>query len=459
MLLKNYFVLLTSLMLPLSGCMNVIKRDMSKPVDLNHNYTIQEQATESNLPVNIGWWKLYGDKELNSLMKYAFINSPNINQIYARLKQAQALTKQSKASALPSLNVTSERSTYSGNNAPNSDFLLIGAASFELDLWGKNRANINSKLLQSRASAEDLYAAKISLSASITQNWLEILSLLEQEVLINKQIQTNKTVLELQQKRFEMGVVSALDVLQQEEILASSEAKMPDILSMQKQVANNISLLLGDTPHETLKITAKKLPEILPIPNTGIPSDLLNNRPDIIAAWLRLISSDWAEKAAWANRLPNFNLSATYTTSSTALNSLFNTWLLDMAASIAAPVFDGGNRKAEQIRQKAIADERYHAYRASVISAVIDVENALIRNKYQDKKLIALEKQLTASNKTLEQAQFSYINGNSTYINVLGSIKNTQILELQIEAEKLLQAKERVSLYRSLGGRSWAIQQ
>ncbi|PCI55880.1 MAG: hypothetical protein COB36_03525 [Alphaproteobacteria bacterium] len=442
----------------LSGCQHLPKYDQKSAVDLNHPYTaeVKTDGATSQPPANVGWWKLYADEELNTLMRQAFARNPDINQIRARLNQANAQVRQSQAARLPALNVTGGRSTFQGDNTPSSDYAVIGTASFELDLWGKNKANDAAAKLNAQASAEDLHTAHITLSASIVENWLDILSLLEQETLLRKQIKVNRTVLELQQKRFEMGSSSALSVLQQEEILAQSEAGLPDILSAEKQALNNLTLLVGDTPYKGLIISEKTSPEALPIPDTGLPSDLLKNRPDIIAAWLRLRSAQWASKAAWANRLPNFDLSATYTTGATALNSLFNTWLLDLAASVAAPVFDGGNRKAEQFRQEAIADERYHAYRETVLNAVIEVENALVRNMYQDQKIAALNNQLLASDKTLKQAQLSYTNGSSDYVNVLNSLNNTQSLVQQITREHLKQAKERVGLYRALGGRSWA---
>lgn len=444
----------------LSGCQHLPTYDQKSAVDLEHPYNAETKAEEaippSQPPANVGWWELYADEELNTLMWQAFANNPDINQIRARLDQANARAKQDRAARLPTLDVIGGRSTFKGDNQPSSDYAVIGTASFELDLWGKNRANHTAEKLEAQASAEDLHTAHITLSASIVENWLDILSLLEQETLLRKQIKVNRTVLELQQKRFEMGSSSVLSVLQQEEILAQSEAGLPDILSAEKQALNNLTLLVGDTPYKGLIISEKTSPEALPIPAAGLPSDLLKNRPDIIAAWLRLRSAQWASKAAWANRLPNFDISATYTTGATALNSLFNTWLLDLAASVAAPVFDGGNRKAEQFRQEAIADERYHAYRETVLNAVVEVENALVRNMYQDQKIAALNNQLLASDKTLKQAQLSYANGSSDYVNVLNSLNNTQSLVQQITREHLKQAKERVGLYRALGGRSWA---
>ena len=461
MLRAKSYMLLIVLMISLSGCMGISARDMVHGFNLNAPYQAQDDLERSaaswhaEISAHQKWWRLYGDEELNILVQLALSNNPNLNQIRARLKQAQALTRQSRAARLPTLDATGNSTTSRGDNRVPSVSTLGAAAGFEIDLWGKNRADYQSNALEAQASREDMHAAMISLSGSIVENWLDILSLMEQESLVRKQIDVNRSVLDLQVKRFEMGSSSALDLLQQEETLARAEAQLPDILSAQKLAANALALLIGETPYTGLKITEKPMPDALPIPRAGLPSDLLEDRPDIVAAWARLRGADWASKAAWADRLPRFDLSAAYSTSAGTIGNLFNNWLLDLAASVAAPVFDGGRRKAEQFRQEAIADERYHAYREVVLSAVVEVEDALVRNTYQDQKMVALARQLAASRNTLHQAQFSYANGQSDYINVLNSLNNTQLLEQQIAVEQLLQAKERVRLYRALGGRSW----
>ncbi len=426
--------------------------------DTPYKAQIQSTLTEETYKsyIQSGWWTLYKDEELNAIMALAFHGNPDLNQVRARLAQTQASETQARSSLLPAFTITGDRGTQNGDNAQNSDFNLAGAASYELDLWGKNRANKNSATLETNASREDVYASAITLSAEIVENWLDILSLLEQEELLRRQIDINQTVLNLQTKRFEMGSSSALDILQQEEVLAQSQSQLPDILSAQEQAANNIAVLMGATPYENIKITAKPFPDILPIARNGVASDLITERPDIQAAWMRLQSSDWAAKAAWADRLPSFDLAANISSNAAKIDDLFSTWLLDIALGLTAPVFDGYNRKAEQIRQEALADERFHAYKAVVLAALVDVENTLIQNIYQDDKMAALSKQLQASKRTLEQAQLSYTNGDSDYINVLNSINNTQSLEQSIVVEKLQQAKNRVQLYRALGGRSWA---
>ncbi len=445
----------------LSGCSYTPVRDIRAALDLDDTYQNQEEYKEEfpeavAVSKQSGWWHLYADEELNTLMDYAFTNNPSLAQTRARLERAQAAAMQSKSSLLPDVNLNAERSTQNGDDEGPSKFSLIGAASYEIDVWGKNSANAKASDLEYQATAYDLNAAYITLSASIVEKWLQLLSLIEQEKLARKQVDVNKTVLDLQTKRFEMGTASALDILQQKEILAQSESALPDILSDQRQTANAIAFLLGNVPRSSLQVSEKPLPVPLPLPQTGLPSNLLAERPDIVAAWLRLQSADWASEAAWANRLPSFNLSLNLTTASKAISGLFDTWLLDMAAGLAAPIFDGGERKAQELQQRALADEKYHAYRETVLSAVNDVEDALVRNTYQDQKLESIKKQLKASHETLEQAQITYANGQSSYINVLNSLKNTQSLEQQVVRETLAQSLERVALYRSLGGQSWA---
>ncbi len=455
---KIFFLALAPL--ALSGCLHMPLRDIGAKMALDGGYTAEYQHETDTLwnttSEKLGWWTLYHDDELNTLIKQAFVNSPTLAQIRARLDQAGALTQQSKGTSLPSVTLNADRSTQNGNNAQPSDFNISTAASYELDVWNRNRAEIKADSLIEQASREDLLAAHITLSASIVETWLDILSLLEQENLINKQIEVNKTVLSLQQKRFEMGAASALDMLQQEETLARSQSELPDIISAQKQAVNNIALLLGEVPQEGLRITKKPFPRALPLPQTGLPSNLLANRPDIVAAWLRLLSADWSAQAAWANRMPQFNLTALYSTSATGIDAVFNTWLVNLAVELTAPIFDGGLRKAEQFRQEALADEKFHAYRETILTAVNEVENTLVSNIYTDQKIEALNTQLNVSHKTLEQAQRNYSNGQSGYINVLNSLNNTQALEQSILSSKLNQAKERVRLYRALGGRSWA---
>ena len=449
-----------ALALPLSGCMGTPARVMNDGLNLQETYkaTPEEVAVEDNQDIydNVKWWSLYDDPDLNRLVSHAFSNSPSLGQIRARLAQAEALKDKFSSALWPSLSVGAKRSTYDGSTRVASDFDLTGAASYEVDLWGKNRASSDAYALKEQASREDLHGAAITLSANVVDLWLKVLALVEQETLLRKQIETNQTVYDLLQKRFEMGSASALDILQQEEVISASKAELPDVLSAQAQAVNALSLLIGEVPSSAVTVQAKPLPEPLPVAQAGIPSALMQNRPDIMAAWLRLLSQDKAVKIAKSNRLPSFDLSAVYGAGATKFSDIFDSWLLTLAGELAAPIIDGGALAAEQRYQEALADESFHAYRGAVLAAVGDVENALVTNRYQDEKIAALDEQIRAARETLEQAQISYANGQSSYINVLSSITSVQSLERRLVSERLVQAQARVSLYRALGGQGWS---
>lgn len=401
------------------------------------------------------WWEFYGDEDLDALITGAFDNNPGIAQTRKRLEQAAASARVSFADLLPDMMVSGARSTSNGDNASPSSFSLRGAAGYELDLWGGNRASYRASSQSAHAAAADVQAAAITLSASIVENWISLLSLREEEALLRAQIETNEMVLDLQHKRYMNGAAEALDVLQQSGALESAKTQLPDILAAQETTEHQILLLAGRSPSDVLYISRESLPAPLPVPASGVPADLLQNRPDINAAWLRVSSADWASEAARIDRLPNFDISLDYTTASTKFKNLFNVWALDLALNMVAPLFDGGQRAAEQARQGALADERFQAYRETVLGAIGEVEDALSLNHHQASKIEALERQLDVSRSTLEQATISYGNGDTDYIAVLNSLINTQSLEQQLVRARRDLALYRVDLYRSLGVHAW----
>jgi len=352
--------------------------------------------------------------------------------------------------------VTGTRDTGRGTAAGSGELGLRGAASYEVDLWGKNSAKAKSGRLDAAGAGADVDAAAITLVAEIVQDWLRLSALREEEALLNRQIAINKDVMELQQARFAGGIGSALDVLQQKEILARVRAQLPDVQADQVLVLNRLAVLTGRSPAEFSRPEKTALPEFLPLPAAGVPSLLLEARPDIRAAWVRVSAADWAKEAAAADRLPGVNLTANYLTSGAAFSGLFANWALTLAASLALPVMDGGERVAETARQQAVADERFQTYRETVLNALREVEDALAQNKYQADKITAVEDQLDASRNALAQAQISYMNGGTDYLSVLNGLLNVQNLERQLVQARRDLSLYRVALYRALGGQGWA---
>lgn len=397
------------------------------------------------------WWHCFKNDELNLLVREALAVNPGMGQVRARLDAAAATARVSLADLLPSAAITGGADRSVDNNSRDDGFSLRGAAGYEIDVWGANRAAHKADTYAARAAAQDVQAAEITLTASVVENWLRLMAAREEEALLKEQVKTNDLMLNLQSQRFAGGMVGALDVLQQKEVLASSRAQLPDVQARGELLTHQIALLTGDNPSSPRKVSGDKLPAALSLPEAGVPSQLLRSRPDVIAAWLRLVSADWAQDSARAERLPTFSIDADYTVTGGKFSALFDTWVLNLALNLAAPVFQGGALEAQQARRKALTDEAFHAYRETVLTAIGEVEGALTRHHFQQEKVEALKDQLETSRAALSQAHLSYSNGATSYVSILNSLTRVQSVEVQLVRARLDLALAAVALYRAIG--------
>jgi outer membrane protein TolC len=261
-------------------------------------------------------------------------------------------------------------------------------------------------------------------------------------------------MLELVDLRFQKGMVSALDVYQQKQALASVKASLPLVQLQEVLLMHHLAYLLGQSAQAELNVQAKDLPKLKTLPAIGIPADLLANRPDIRAAGLRLKSADWAVSAAKADRLPSLRLTARTTYFSEDFSSLFDNWILNLMNSLTGPIFDGQNRKAEVLRAQAVAEERITTYGDVVYLAIKEVEDLLVQEEKHRQHLAALEQQLEVSQNALEEAGQRYVNGLNDYLPVLTQILSNQSLERNILQMKRQLISDHIGLFRAIGG-SW----
>ncbi|MBW2450684.1 MAG: TolC family protein, partial [Deltaproteobacteria bacterium] len=273
-----------------------------------------------------------------------------------------------------------------------------------------------------------------------------------QKQLLERQLQTNLTLLDLIELRFRMSMVSALDVYQQKQIVEDIMAEIPLVEAQEQVLMNELTLLLGKPPGTSLEIRRKDLPEPVEIPATGLPADLLSSRPDLRRAGMRLKAADWQVAAARANRLPAIRLTAGAQYGKGDMDVLFDNWLLSLAGNLTAPIFDAGRRAAEVDRRRAIVDENLSAYRQAVLTAIKEVEDALIIELKQREHIRALENVEVTARKALEQAGIRYRNGLTDYLPVLTQLLAVQTLERNLIRQRANLLNARVSLYRSLGG-------
>lgn len=402
------------------------------------------------------WWTTFQSLELNALVDEALTNSPGILQAWARLRQAEAIAVKAGAARWPSLTAEASGSSRQNQTTRNSieSYSLGLTAAYELDLWGRVHSAASAAALDREASREQFSTAAMTLASQTALRWIGLIALQQQADLIRSQRESNRDSLELVELRFRRSQASALDVFQQRQTVAATEALLPQIELSQQVQRNELAALLGRSDFQTLEISSANLPTLGNLPGVGIPAAVLDNRPDVRQARLKLRAADWQVRAARADLLPAIRLSASAEYSNARFSDLFDDWYANLIGSITGPVFEGGRRKAEVDRTRAVAEERVATYRETVLTAIKEVENALVSEMRQREYTDRLDEQLAAARRSYEESVNRYRNGLIEYTTVLVQLNSLQRLErTRVSAQQDLLGY-RIDLYRALGG-SW----
>ncbi len=424
-----------------------------EPVSLPEDFSLDYQGTQ----ILDNWWESWESPELNSLVQKALDENFDLRSAWARLRQARALAERTGAGLWPeaSLQGSLERSrTYQqGHLARDSEASSLGIqAAYELDLWGGIESERQARRLSAGAAYEDLQAAAASIAAEVTQTWIEVLALRQEIRVLQEQIEINQNLLSSQTLRLEKGMGTALDVTRQREILASSRADLPRLQSQERLGLHRLAVLTGGADPAGLEISSQELPRPIPRAKAGVPADLLQSRPDVRSAYLRLTSSGWDVARAKANRLPQLNISARGALSSEELSLAWGDWLYRLGADLTGPLFDAGYRRAELERALAEEDEQLAEYASVVLQAIQEVQDALAREKAQEERISRLNEQLQAARQARDQARLRYLKGQGDYLDFLIQLRSVQDLERRLVTARADLLIHRISLYRALGG-------
>jgi len=403
------------------------------------------------------WWEAFGLAELNGLVETALARNFSIAQADARLRQTRALARQAGAAAWPSATAeagarTVESETERIGQTSRDTYELGLAASYELDLWGRVRSTRRAAALDAAASELDLATAAMTLSAEVVLRYLDLLEARQTRAVLEEQAATNRETLDLIELRFKRGRATALDVLQQREILVRSEALLPLQRGREQTLLSALAVLQGRAPGESPPVAAAALPAMPPLPEAGLPADLLARRPDLRAAWTRLRAAEWSGAAARADRLPAFRITAGAGYENDTVATLFDNWVLNLAGNLSAPLLDGGRRRAEVARREAVVDERLAAYRATVLGALREVVDAVALETAQAEALTAARKRLALTVSARKRAFDRYGKGQESYLRVLSALTNEQSLRRTLVETERQRLAYRVQLYRALGG-------
>ncbi len=428
------------------------------------NPILSEKRKQSEIGPHSAWWESFNSEDLNNLETIALSHNFDILTAWARLKQSAALADKSFSNIFPQIGMEGSRARNirttqitedSSQNSQESDaFGLNFSASYELDFWGRLSSERKAADLRLEASKEDMQTAAISVAASVAETWVDLLGNRAEFLVLQRQIEVNKSLVLMQETRFANALAKSLDVLQQREALLASRAEAPQLEQNAIVLRDKISILLGKISGDIPAINENaEFPKLSLVPDVGLPVELLEMRPDIRAAWAKLQAADWDTSQARANRFPAIKLSASQAFSAPETSLMLLNWVTNLVASLTFPLFDGGKLSAEEARIRAQAEEAVQIYAKTVAIAIQEVNNTLSNDVAQQNKLYLLRKQFSLSNKASEASLRAYIEGSDTFLRFISQLKATQNLERILVQQRVTVLRTRIGLYRALGGR------
>ncbi len=416
----------------------------------------EEFSQTGTSPLQEHWWLAFNDPQLNQLVERALNNNFSLLSTFNRLQQAEAIAIKNSADLIPSIGAAFGGAQTYSDLGDSSRFALGLNASYEVDLWGRLRAQKHAAELDVRVAEENLNTAAISLSSEVAIAWYRLIAQRSQLVLLAQQIKTNQDNVEITLSRFAGAQASAADLFQQQQTLEASIGDQNNVLATIKVLEHQLAILTGNTPGMLLLANNQHLPDLPPQPQTGLGSELIQRRPDLRLAYFRIQAADQRTASAIADRFPKLSLSANIDTTAPNLQSLFNNWIATLAGNLILPIVDGGRRVAEVERNRAVAAESLNDYATTIQQAIKEVEDALVQEQQQQQLINSLNRQYSFSQKANQQIRLRYMYGAIDFLRVLTTQINQQTLERsRISAQQLL-IEYRIQLYRSLAG-SWPL--
>lgn len=415
--------------------------------------TAEPQQVDSQHP----WWALYGDNTLDALIVDANQANQNIAQAEAQVRQAKAIADAARAGFFPTVGATAGagRARTNGNGIVLGNAVTVGLeASWEPDLWGGVRRAVEAGKAGSQASADDLAAARLSVQATLAQDYFQLRATDRQVALYQRTVDAYRQALTLTQHQYEAGVALRSDVALAQTQLETADAQRIDLQVQRAQLEHAIAILLGKAPALfTLPVIDAPLAR-LPVIPTGLPSELLERRPDIAGAERRAAQANANIGVARAAYFPSLLLSASAGSNANSLATLFSApsrvWAL--GAVLAGTIFDGGLRRAHDAQAVAAYDVTVAQYRQKVLGGFQEVEDNLAVLRVLAQESVVQDRAVAAAQLSERLALSQYRAGTANYLGVVTA--QALLLANQRTAVQLLGRQQiaSVALIKATGG-------
>jgi multidrug efflux system outer membrane protein len=437
--------------------------DYARPtVDAPATFRFEPAAVAET--ANTAWWKQFGDPVLDQLIDTALANNLNVKVAAANVLQALAVITQTRSALFPQVgySASAERSrtpetaltqAIPGYPNPQTAYQALLTASWEIDLWGRIRRQSEAALANMLATDEARRGVILSLVSSVATNYIALRGLDEQLAIARSTLATYGESVRLYQLQFKYGQTSQMTVSQAQSQYETAAAQIPQIESQIAQTENALSILLGRNPGPIPR--GKSIYDLaLPTVPAGVPSQLLERRPDIMQAEQSLIAANAQIGAAKALYFPTISLTGAFGSSSTDLSDLFKgpTRVWNYAGQIIGPIFTFGAVSGQVAQSEAAQQAALLNYQLSIQNAFADVDNALVANQKLKEQLEAQERLVAALKEYARLAKLQYDGGYAPYSTVLQAEQTLFPAELTLAAVRASVFTSAGNTYKAMGG-------
>ena len=415
------------------------------------------------------WWSIYGDTTLDSLEKQIDISNQTLKASEAAWRQASALVSQARAGLFPTIGVTASATRAGGPGGranaastggtvqplthPVNEFELLGTASWELDIWGKIRRTIESDVASAQASEADLAAARLSAQASLASDYIQLRVADEQQQLLEKTVEGYKRALEITQNQYHVGVVAKADVITAQTQLGGAQSQLIAVGVTRATLEHAIAVLIGKAPAD-FALPPATLGSAVPVVPGGLPSSLLERRPDVAAAERRMAAANAQIGVAVAAYFPDLTLTGQYGFASNVASGLVhaanNFW--SVGGALNETLLDFGARSAQVRQSRAAYDQTVANYRQTVLTAFQQVEDELATLRILEQQVEVQEETVKSADLAVQLTLNQYRAGTVAYTSVVTAqavaLGDAQTL-LTIRQNRLVAS---VALIQALGG-------
>jgi len=444
----------------LSGCQSIWPDYQRPKVAVPSAY--DQQANQESSQLSNTWWTLYQDQVLNDLVAKAVQNNSDIKLAVARIEEADAVLREVGAALFPQIDLNSAasrtRATTTGAtpvfaNNPSSNFNAQLRTSFELDFWGKLSRTKEAARAQALSTRYAKDTVALSLAGLVASNYLLLRSLDSQLLLTQVSLKSREESLALTQRRLEGGVVSALDVQQAEVARENLSAQLSDLNRLRSLSLHQLAVLTGDMELNIASADIKSLP-IPPTPPAGLPSALLESRPDVRQAEEQMVAANANIAVAKAALYPSISLTAGFGGESMQLGDVLKSasriWTGGLSLNL--PIFDAGKLNARVDQASAKQKQVLASYEGVIQNAFREVNDALVSLRLQTEREAALVKAQLAAQKALQISENRYQSGYSAYLEVLDAQRVYNDAALTFIQSRQARLVATVSLFKALGG-------